>query len=532
MRLLITLILLISSSVALAQQVPSPVQGFVHARSNQPPSNFNHGVLLSPSSSGISSPAVGEIDGNKENGLEVAVVSRDGKVSVLSSQGQLLWEYALPNSNCPVNRSDLAHSSPAIGELYGNGVPYVVVGYGGLRTKACGGGVVALHGASGRLTWHFNLKRYAERRKIFAVSYAVFSTPTLADTDGNGTLEVGFGGLDRHIYFLNAKGKVLWTYVAADTVFSSPVFYNVDSEPTLEMIIGTDISGNKVIQPPTKNGGLLYALKTHKRSKKKFNFRDPQAVVWMQELDQVVQSSPVVADVIPGGAPEVIVGSGCYFPENSKNKLGKWIKIFRLTDGKLLRTLNTEACLSSTVAVADIDSDGTLEIVASVNGNSAIGGTGSGKLAAWKADSSEPIWISEPRSLGQNDSYLGTIQSPVIADIDGNGSLEVLLSNASNISLFDARTGLSYGCDNRTCESNDVFLNGTSTIKNTPAVADINRDGKLDVILAGTNRSAGRQAVYAWTNFEELEFSSSGVEPAYSLPWGQFKNRASRQSVY
>ena len=533
MRLIATLIFLITSSSLFAQQLPDPLNGFVHYRTSETnPEAYSYGTLLSSASSGISSPAVADIDGNPANGLEVAVVSRNARVSVLSATGQILWEKDLPNAQCPDGKNDLAHSSPAIGAIYGNGVPYVVVGYGGLRTKSCGGGVVAFRGHDGAQGWHFNLKRYAERRKTFAVSYAVFSTPALADTNGDGTLEVGFGGLDRYVYMLSSRGKVLWTYVAADTVFASPSFYNVDATPDLEMIIGTDITGNKVIQPPTSSGGLLYALKTNKRSKKKFNFRDPQAVVWMQELDQVIQSSPVVADVIAGGDHEVIVGSGCYFPSGSKNKLGKWIKIFRLSDGKLLRTLNTEACLSSTVAIADIDGDSTLEIIATTNGSTSVGGSGRSKLSAWKADLPDPIWVTEARSLGQSDSYLGTIQSPVVADLDGNGSLEVLISNAPAVGIYDARPGASFGCNERICQDNEILLNGTSTLKNTPAIADLNLDGKLDLIVAGTNRNARRQAVYAWTNFADLNFSSVGTSASYSLPWGQFKNDARRQAVY
>jgi outer membrane protein assembly factor BamB len=533
-----TVLLIISillSNLVLAQQVPAPVPGFVHeasSPSNNSDGDFAYGTILSSASSGISSPVIADIDGNLANGLEVAVVSRDARISVLSADGRLLWERDLPNHKCKTKRNDLAYSSPAVGALYGDGRPYVVVGYGGMRTKSCGGGVVAFKGDTGKQVWHFNLKRFAKRNRVFSVSHAVFGTPALADVNGNGKLEIGFGSLDRNVYMLNHQGRLQWYYHAADTVFSSPVFYNINKDPQLEMIIGTDISANKYLKPATRDGGMIYALKTDATGGKYFGFRDSKARIWMRIFDQVIQSSPVIADVIPGGDPEIIVGSGCYFPENSNDKRGKWIKILRLSNGKVLRTLNTEACLNSTPAIADINGDGNLEIVATVNGNATATGTSRGKLAAWRADSSEPIWITEPRALGQNDFYLGTFQSPVIADIDGNGSLEIVIVNTAAVGVYDAATGTSYGCDTRTCNSHDLLLFTSSTLKNTPAIADLNLDGRLDLIIAGTSRAQQRQAVFAWTNFADLSFSAAGPHASYALPWGQFKKNAHRQPIF
>ena len=89
--------------------------------------------------------------------------------------------------------------------------------------------------------------------------------------------------------------------------------------------------------------------------------------------------SPVIADVMPDRAGlEVVVQSGCYFPQKEIPKRGAWIKVLRGRDGKVLRTLSIPTCSSSQVAVADLDGDGELEIVATVSGSAAYGGDGFG----------------------------------------------------------------------------------------------------------------------------------------------------------
>src|SRR5690606_25084990 len=155
---------------------------------------------------------------------------------------------------------------------------------------ACDGGVVAYRGSDGKERWRFSTKRFARKARFGTNHHTVYSTPALADTNGDGTLEIGFGSFDRNVYLLTASGRVRWYYNAADTVFSSPAFVNVDSDRHLEMVIGTDISRNRALRPPTRDGGNLYALKTRRprgRSKR-ISFRDRRAYAWLRPLDQVL----------------------------------------------------------------------------------------------------------------------------------------------------------------------------------------------------------------------------------------------------
>lgn len=512
---------------------PPPVPGWTHTEEFRSDTSSRHGVVMKGASISYGSPSIAEIDGNPKDGKEVVVIGKDMKVHARRSDGSALWSYAIHDPSCP--SSPPVFSSPAVGELYGNGIPYVVVGYGGLTTRneGCDGGVVAIRGTDGRLAWRFSTKAFDRKVHIFSRHFGVLSTPALADVDGDGRMEIGFGALDRNVYLLDARGRVRWYYLAADTVFSSPAFANIDADPKLEMIIGTDMSFSTALRPPTPAGGFLYAMKTNKRRVKRINFRDPSAYVWKAVFDQVLQSSPVVADVIPENpGPEIVTGSGCFFPQNSRDKRGKWVKIVDGATGKLIRTLNSPNCFNSSPAVGDLDEDGRLEIVATVNGASRFGGDGRGRLVAWKASSPEPMWAIIPRSNGGGDPNLGTIMSPVIADLDGNGSLEVIVSAGGGVAIVNGRDGSPLTCTKSRCTDISLMLYTYASLKGTPAVGDVNNDGILDLFIGGGHAGTRDAVLYGWTSFAGLLQSPAGKLPAYSAPWPMHRGNAERNGRF
>ncbi len=446
-------------------------------------------------------PVVAELDGDVTNGRETVITTSDGTVQVVGSAGAIVWSARTPNSSCEATpTSDKMHSSAVVGDLYGTGELYVVAGYGGFRGKPCDGGVIAYRAKTGEIAWVFSIRDFAKRERFFAFRHAVYGTPTLADVDRDGKLEIGFGSFDRNVYLLNSNGSVRWYYNAADTVFTSPAFSDVAGNQDLEMIVGTDISQNTRLRPPTPNGGYVYALKAAVDAKAgtKFSFRSSQLQQWRAQFNQVMQSSPVVADLLPGNPGlEVVVGSGCFFPQGRGDRRGKWFKVLSASNGKVLKTLTVAACTPSAAAVGDVNSDGVQEVLVPVSGSSTAGGDGVSRIIAWQPAGDRVLWSVQPRLGTRTDSMAGFYnRTPVIADVNGDGSVEVLVNYATGVVIFSGATGEQLTCDSNPC--NKPLLRTGQTLQGSPAVADTNGDGVKEVLVAG--RYDGRDALIRWSN--------------------------------
>jgi hypothetical protein len=538
--------------------IPSMVSGFY--RSDAPVhTNFKHtpnlqgddtppGLPLSGKQILRSSTTIAEIDGSTGNGKEIVVGGEDGVVYVYHQNGSLMWERRVTECAYSPNNGFI-NTAPTVAN-FGGGNAVVIVGYGTIGVSDCSGGVRA-YSATGETLWNYSVPVSPISRMS-----GVLSTPSVADIDGKGDVVVTFGANDLYFYVLNQDGSLRWRYFAMDTIWSSPAFADINNDGRLEIIVGTDFTPGRVCDPANPlqarketAKGFLYAFDANAHL---YFTPDPicardggrtigfgKGSLWSVSFDQSIYSSPAIGDIDKDGQTEIILGASCTYVN-----AGKWVKIFTANNGNLERTLNSPNCIVSSPAVGDINSDGKLNIVATVSdGRPGNPQTGHGKLIAWSYDNSDPLWIVTPESAtGEEADFTEASNNPILADLDGNGSIEVLVAVQNSIAIFRGDNGqsLTTTCTPNgpisACPLKSLFM--WMPVRSTPAVSDIDGDGKLELAMGGSHSSRNnaslqnRAFLYVWRDFDTFLNSPAGNQSPYSAPWPMFHGNPQHTGVF
>ncbi|MFN3763837.1 MAG: hypothetical protein ACK4WK_11645, partial [Anaerolineae bacterium] len=245
-------------------------------------------------------------------------------------------------------------------------------------------------------------------------------------------MEIVFGSWDRNIYMLNHNGQYVWHYHVADSVWSTAALADLDGDGDLEIIIGTDITGGGVLPDgyrPTDGGFVLILDKDgHKLARRQMN--------------EAIYSSPAVGDVDGDGRKEIFVGTGTYWYLQGKYTQ-PYVYGFRVNMSGAEWVLEDLPGWPrpvaypgmSSPALADLDGDGDLEIIIG-SGYNGMSGPGQcsdspsdpdcyGAVYAWHHNGSPvsgfPMW---PKDYMNKNGFVRS--SPTVADVDGDGQLEIL----------------------------------------------------------------------------------------------------------
>lgn len=176
-------------------------------------------------------------------------------------------------------------------------------------------------------------------------------------------------------------------------------------------------------------------------------------------LSDIVESSPVLADLNNDDKKEIIVGS---------NSDSLYVLLFDGTPYPEWPNWLEDDVVSSP-AVGDLNNDGSLEIV--VGSGGLPGGTNRGKLWAFNTDGS--LFWAEPIILGD-----AIISSPALGDIDGDDSLEIIIGTTlGGIPRISCKL---YALKN---DGTILWENPLGSIESTPALADLNCNGLPDVVI-------------------------------------------------
>lgn len=453
-----------------------------------------------------------------QNGADNNTRNRPTVLVAMQGNGAILWSKEL---DAPIE------SSPAVGDINHDGHLEVVVSTGGDAGDLRHNGSVIAFDHNGNQLWRFNLVDNSAR----GWNAAAFSSPTLCDVDGDGTQEIVLGGWDQRIYLLDSNGQPLWNnlnrppgfpadagYYNADTSWSTAACADLNGDGQAEIIIGADMTGGSTLPDgtPTEDGGFLYI------------FDKDGNVLVRRYLPETIYASPAVGDLNQDGRPEIVVGTGWYWWNQHGRKTPSYVYTFdtsnvfsnlNYADANKLPDLagwpqQTTYPGFSSPALADLDGDGSLEVIIGTGDpftqNDNI--PGAGQVYAWHANGQVVSgWPVSPKNVQGSDAQITS--SPTVADIDGDGQVEVLFSMIWDVNVYSPNGAFK------------EWLGAKWTTVDSPAIGDTDGDGKVDVWVGSSNAEGDPSNGYLW------HFKSDSAALG-ARPWPMFHHDARHTGLY
>ncbi|CAO3454929.1 hypothetical protein [Azospirillum argentinense] len=190
----------------------------------------------------------------------------------------------------------------------------------------------------------------------------------------------------------------------------------------------------------------------------------------------VGQSAPVFADIDGDGDLDAVVGDWYANIVVYRNVGTAEAPSFTLvgTNPFGLNTVGGGMPAFAKPVLADIDGDGDLDLLAGNAGGDTVVYRNVGTAAA----PSFTLVGTNPFGL----SNAGGFASPSLADIDGDGDLDVLIGNANGDTLFYRNVGTA-AAPTFALESTNPFGLGDAGSNATPIFVDIDGDGDLDALI-------------------------------------------------
>lgn len=491
-----------------------------------------------------SSPAIEDING--DGNLDIVFATRGGYITAVNHAGTLLWSRRLLDFYSGYTHVSV-RASIAISDIDGDGDKEVIVPtvWDALtdRSVCFPGSIIVLDHTGNKAAG--NWPKFMADEDIPPVNCpdGVLSTPAVADMDKDGFGEIVFGAEDKRIYALNHDGSTLpgfpidsallgrfplWTSQLGghlgDTIGSSPALADITGDGFLEIVIGTD-EGNFGRQyggdtmgwecpyaVPAGHadqycGGTIYVI----------TYQGNLVEGYPNYTWEIMRSDPALVDLNGDDRLDIVSGTGDYYEQRTSTTYSNRFFVYDNASTDIMSGWNEFSSLPewgggksvdspvlSSPAIGDITGDGSPDVVARSR---------NGTLYAWEADGSmiSGFPTSPTDEFGAPSQGVQMEQNLILADYDGAAGQEIILPVRGALTVVNG-------------QGQQLTLNGSNGLPgyqtgawavNTPAVADLDQDGTLEMISV-TNQ------VRVW----DMNSSSGLAE------WPQYKHSADKLSTY
>ena len=368
-------------------------------------------------------------------------------------------------------------------------IPVAVFPAAGELSKASAGSEVVFGDMSGQLTAVDGSGTILPGWPRSAANY-INSPPSLADVDGDGLDEIFVEEEDWKLHAYKANGTILPGWPVENNVagqrFHTPAIADLDGDRDLEIVTSSSC-GISVV-----SGYYLFAYHHNGVLVSGFPVLFDCAISWDSYL--------AVGDVDGDGKPEIVaVGEKYSIEESSTNA-----RVFLFSgNGVLERTIPLTGYFTygTAPALADLDGDGVLEIVVQTSTALHVVRGNGDTFPGW------PIqWLED---------YKYSNYSPVVGDVDGDGSPDIVV--IGSVSSF--RPGKVYVYSRNGVLHPHFPKKLPLGVGMVPAIADIDGDGHNEILVTGSPSDYYGFADRLWV------YDLGGPTHGPVL-WGQFMGNA------